>query len=196
MQEAVQDRLDEFVDNRLPGGRLGSEEWSTRSATIPTIIATVECAGRSGWFDRIPRRRMPSALIWPRRAQRPSDIGDAGTFDLVVAEAIGCDERQQQALVLDQDVVEVSDELPRQLLFVGLFGDDGLPCLTEVVDEVRERQTRASRNKTGLRAEVAEEQVFADAGGLGDLAGGGAAVILAGEQFTGGVEQQRARLAA
>jgi hypothetical protein len=30
---------------------------------MPTIIAMVECAGRSGWLECIPRNCMPSTLI-------------------------------------------------------------------------------------------------------------------------------------
>ena len=98
--------------------------------------------------------------------------------------------------MFDEHVVELPDEEPRQLFLVGFLGNDGLPRLTESVDEVRERQHQGFPKQSGLRAEVTEEQVFADAGGLGDLARGGAAVILAGEQRSGGVEQKSPRLAA
>ena len=52
--------------------------------------------------------------------------------------------------MLDEYVVELPYELPRQLLFVGLLGYDGLPRPAEVVDEVREGSTRASRNRPAL----------------------------------------------
>ena len=40
-----------------------------------------------------------------------------------------------QTAVLDEQVVELTDEPPSQVLLVGLLGDDALPRLAEVVDE-------------------------------------------------------------
>ena len=88
-----------------------------------------------------------------------------------------------------QHVVQSADELPGELFLVGLLGDDGLPRLAEIIDEVRERQHERFAEQSGLRAEMAEEQILGDTGGLGDLAGRGAAVILAREQFSCRVEQ-------
>ena len=160
-----------------------------RNATMPTIIATVECAGRSGWFDRIPRNLHALRADLAEHRERPSDVGDARVGDLLLAERLRRDKRQQETPVLDEHVVELPDELPGQLLFVGLLGNDGLPRPAEVVDEVRERQHEGLPEQAGLGAEVAEQQVLGDAGGLGDLARRGAAVVLPREQLAGGVEQ-------
>ena len=93
-------------------------------------------------------------------------------------------------------VVEVLDEMPGQFVFVGLLGDDRLPRSAEFVDEARERKDEGFPEQSGLRAEVAEEEVLADSCGLGDFTRRGAAVVLAGEQFAGGIEQKSPRLAA
>ena len=87
-----------------------------------------------------------------------------------------------------EHVVELSDEVAGQLVFVRLLGDNRLPRPAEVVDEAGEGNDHGLAEQGGLRAEVAEEQGFDDAGGLSDLAGGGAAVVLAGEEVAGGVE--------
>jgi len=91
--------------------------------------------------------------------------------------------------MLNEYVVELPYELPRQLLFVGFLGHDGLPRPAEVVDEVREGQYEGFPEQAGLGAEVAEQQIFAHPCGLGDLARRGAAVVPPGEQLAGGVEQ-------
>ena len=82
-----------------------------------------------------------------------------------------------------------------QLLLVGLLGDHRLPGPAEFVDEAREGQHECLAEQRRLRTEVAEQQVFGDAGGLGDFTRRGAAIVLAGEEGSGGVEQKPARLA-
>ena len=52
------------------------------------------------------------------------------------------------------------------------------PGLTEPGDERRERQDQCFAEQPGLGPEVAEQQIFGDAGGLRDLAGGGAALVV------------------
>ena len=84
--------------------------------------------------------------------------------------------------MLDEQVVQVTDELRGQLLLVGRVGIDRLPRLREIVDEARERNDERLAEERGLRAEVTEEQVFGDAGRLGDLASRRAAVVLTSEQ--------------
>src|SRR5258705_9591336 len=98
--------------------------------------------------------------------------------------------------MFDQYVVELPDEKPGQLFFVGLIGDDGLPRLAESVDEARERQHEGFPKQAGLRTEVTEQQVLADSGRLGDFARRGAAVVPTGEQLASGIEQKPPRLAA
>ena len=83
-----------------------------------------------------------------------------------------------------------------QFVFVGLLGNECLPLEGELVDDAREREHQRLPKQSGLGAEVPEQQVFGDACAFGDLARCGAAIVLAGEQLTGGVEQQPARLAA
>ncbi len=131
-----------------------------------------------------------------QHGERPSDIGDACALDLLLAEPVRRDERQQKAPVLDEYVVELPDEKAGQLLFVGLLGNDGLPRLAESVDEAGEGQHEGLPKQAGLRAEVTEQQVFADSGRLCDFARRGAAVIAAGEQRASGIEQKASRLAA
>jgi hypothetical protein len=98
--------------------------------------------------------------------------------------------------VFDEYVVELADEKPGQLLFVGFLGDDGLPRLAESVDETGEGQYQGFPKQPGLRSEVTKQKVFADSGGLGDFARRGAAVVAAREQRASGVEQKSPRLAA
>jgi hypothetical protein len=43
-------------------------------------------------------------------------------------------------LVLHEHVIELPDEMPGEVLFVGLLGDDRLPGAAEFVDEAGERQ--------------------------------------------------------
>ena len=162
---------------------------------MPAIIATVEWAGRSGWLDRIPRMSMPSALISAEHRECPPDVGDAGVSHLLLAQSLRCHERHEQALVFDEHVVELPDEMPGQLLLVGLLGDDRLPRPAEIVDEAGEGKDEGLAEQRRLRAEVTEEQVFGDAGGLGDFTRRGAAVVLAGEEVAGGVEQESPRRA-
>ena len=92
--------------------------------------------------------------------------------------------------VFDEDVVKVHDELPGQLFLVGLFRDHRAPRPAEFVDEAGEGQDESLAEQGRLRSEVAEQQVFGHACRDGDLTGGGAAVILAGEEVTRGIEQQ------
>ena len=98
--------------------------------------------------------------------------------------------------MFDEHVVELRNEKPSQLLLVGLLGDHRLPGPAEFVDEVHEGHHECLAEQRRLRPEVAEQQVFGDAGGLGDFTGGGAAIVLAGEECPGGVEQKSAGLAA
>src|ERR1700761_4898310 len=98
--------------------------------------------------------------------------------------------------MLDEHVIELPHEMPRQLLFIRLLGNDGPPRLAESVDEAGERQHEGFPKQAGLRAEVTKQQVLADSGGLGDFARGGAAVIAAGEQPAGGIEEKASRLTA
>src|ERR1700751_5652264 len=94
--------------------------------------------------------------------------------------------------MLDEYVVELSDEKPGQLLFVGFLGNDGLPRLAEAVDEACEGQHEGFPEHPGLRAEVTEQQVLADSGRLGDFARRRAPVVATGKQLAGGVEQKSA----
>ena len=89
-----------------------------------------------------------------------------------------------------EHVVELPDEVPRQLVLVGLLGNDRLPRPAEFIDEAGEGKDERLAEQGRLRAELPEEQVLGDAGGLGDLTRGGAAVVLAGEEVAGGVEQE------
>ena len=84
MQEAVQDRLHEFVDNRLPGGRLGSEEGRPQRNHA------------DDHRHRRVRRQIRVARLHPADAhalgadlaengERSADVGDACTFDLLLA---------------------------------------------------------------------------------------------------------------
>jgi len=90
--------------------------------------------------------------------------------------------------VLDQHVIEAADEVPGQFLLVGVLGDQGLPCAAEILDEIGERRHQRLVEQPGLGAEVPEQQVLGDARRIGDLSGGGAAVILAGEQVSRGIQ--------
>src|SRR4051794_5540926 len=72
--------------------------------------------------------------------ERASDVRDACALDLLLAEPVRRDEGQQEAPMLDEDVVELSDEQPGQLLLVGFLGNNGLPRLSESVDEVGKGQ--------------------------------------------------------
>ena len=115
-------------------------KYVERNAAMPAIMATVEWAGRSGLLVRMPRMRMPSAPIWlstvSARLMSAMPVS-ASSSSLSVWARHEC---QEQALVFDEDVVELADEAPRQLLFVGLLGDDSIPRAPEVVDEFGERQ--------------------------------------------------------
>ena len=137
---------------------------------------------------------MPSALIRPSTlsARLTSDAG-LGLFRF--AESLRCHQRQEQTLMFYEHVVELPDEMPGQLLLVGLLGDDRLPRPPEFVHEAGERYDEGLAEQRRLRTEVAEQQVFGDARGLGDFTRRGAAVVLAGEQGSGGVEQKLARRA-
>ena len=139
---------------------------------------------------------MPSALIPAEHLERSPDVGDPGSVDLLLAEPIRRDERQQKAPMFDENVVELTDEMPGQLLLVGFLGDDGLPRLAEIVDEVREREHERFSEQSGLRPEVAKQQILADSGRLGDFTRRRAPVVLAGEKIASGVQEQSSRLAA
>ena len=97
--------------------------------------------------------------------------------------------------MLDDHVVDLFDEMASQFVFVGVFGNKRLPLQRELVDDVRERKYQRLPEQSGLGAEMPEEQIFGDACAFGDLTRRRAAVVLAGEQLTGGVEQEPARLA-
>ena len=97
--------------------------------------------------------------------------------------------------MFDEQVVQLSDELARQLLLVGLLGDQRHPGFAEAVDEAREGNNERLAKERGFRTEVTEQQVLRDAGCLGDLAGRRAAVVLTREQFTSSIEEQPSRLA-
>ena len=94
-----------------------------------------------------------------------------------------------------EHVVELSDEMAGQLVFVRLLGDDRLPRPAEVVDEAGEGNDHGLAEQGGLRAEVTEEKGFGDASSLSDLAGGGTAVVLTGEEDAGGIKQESPGLA-
>ena len=132
---------------------------------MPAIIATVEWAGRSGWSDACRAAHALGADLTEHR-ERPPDVGDAGVGDLLLAERLGCHQRQQQALMFDEHVVELPDEMAGQLLLVGLLGDDRLPRPAEFSTKSVNGKTRASRNSAGLGAEVAKQQILGDACGL------------------------------
>ena len=83
--------------------------------------------------------------------------------------------------MLDEDVVELPDEKSRKVILVGLLRDDGCPRAIEFRHEVDERRDERLAEQSCLRAEMAEKQMFRDAGGIGDLTSRGAAVILPGE---------------
>ena len=56
-----------------------------------------------------------------------------------------------EAPMLHEHVVELSDELAGQFLFVGLLGDDRLPRPPEIVDEAGEGKRRGlSRNRAAF----------------------------------------------
>jgi len=86
--------------------------------------------------------------------------------------------------------------VPGQVLLIGLLGHHRLPGGAEVVDEADERLHQRLVEQAGLGPEIAEQQVLGDPGRLGDLLGGGAAVILAGEQLSRSVQQQSTGFAA
>src|ERR1700756_423080 len=127
--------------------------------------------------------------------ERPPDLGDAGVGLFLLAQTLRGHECQEQTLVLDEHVVELPDEMPGQLLLLGVLRYQRLPCPAEFVDEAGEGYDEGLAEQRRLRTEVAKQQVLGDAGGLGDLARGGAAVVLAGEEGPGGVEQEFARRA-
>src|SRR5271170_1657730 len=93
-------------------------------------------------------------------------------------------------------VVELLDEMPGQFFLVGLLGDDRLPRSAEFLDEACERKDECFPEQSGLGAEVAEEKVLTHSGRVGDFTRRGAAVVLAGEQSAGGIQQESPRLAA
>ena len=95
-----------------------------------------------------------------------------------------------------EHVVELRDEMPCELLFVGLLGDDRPPRSAEFVDEAGKGEDEGFAEQGRLRTEVAEEQVLRDAGGPRDLTRSRAAVVLTGEEVACGVEQESARRAA
>ena len=89
--------------------------------------------------------------------QRPPDVGDARVGDLLLAERLGGDQRQQQAPVLDDHVVDLFDEMAGQFVFVGLLGNERLPLQRELVDDARERKYQRLPEQSGLGAEMPEE---------------------------------------
>ena len=68
VQEAVEDRLRELVDDGLARTAAWPPKNVERNAAMPAIIATVDRATRSERVDRIPLMSMPSAPIRPRTA--------------------------------------------------------------------------------------------------------------------------------
>src|ERR1700758_1705955 len=72
--------------------------------------------------------------------ERPPDLGDAGLGLFLLAQGRRGHQRQEKTLMLDEQVVELPDELPGQLLLLGLLGDDRLPRSAEFVDEAGEGQ--------------------------------------------------------
>jgi hypothetical protein len=71
--------------------------------------------------------------------------------------------------MFDDHVVDAFDEMARQLVFVGLLGNDRLPRRRELVDDARERENERLTKQSCFRAEMPEEEVFGDACALGDL---------------------------
>ena len=104
---------------------------------MPGIIATVEWAGRSGWSDRIPRKCMPSALIWPSR-ECPPDVGNAGVSHFLLAERLRRQERHKETPVFYEHVVELPDEWRASSSSPVSSGTTELPRSAEFVDEVGE----------------------------------------------------------
>ncbi len=136
---------------------------------------------------------MPSAPIWLSRVSARLMSAMPVSASSSSLRVCGGHERQQQPLVFDEEVVELPDEAPSQLLFVGLLVDDSVPRAAEVVDEFGERQDQGFAEQPCLRAEVAEQQMLGNACGFGDFTRRRAAVVLAGEQVTGGGEQKLPR---
>ena len=56
--------------------------------------------------------------------------------------------------MLDEHVVEASDEMPGQLIFVGLLGDDFPPGQAEFVDKAGEGNHQGFAEQGCLRAEI------------------------------------------
>ena len=123
------------------------------------------------------------------------DVGDAGLSPLLLAQNLRCQECYDQTSMFDEYVVELADEMPGQLVLVGLLRDDRLPRPAELVDEAGEGKDQGFAEQSRLRAEVTEEQIFIDTGGLGNFARRRAAVVLAGEEVARGVKQESPRRA-
>ncbi len=164
---------------------------------MPTIIAIVECAGRSGWLGLHSAQLHALGADLAEHPECPPDVGDARLGDLLVAERLRCHKRQQQASMLDDDVVELFDEMARQFALRRSPRErpPATSCANSSTKLVNGR-TSASRNSPAFEPKCRKSRYSVTPAALGDLARGGAAVILAGEQFAGGIEQKSTRFAA
>ena len=156
MHKAVEGGLGEFVHDRLSRRWFGSEEGRT------------ECSHARHHRDRrVGRQVRPVGSHSPdvhafrtdltEDGQSSSDVSDASLHRFFLAQGLRGQERHAEASMLDEHVVQLPDEMPGQLVFVGLFRDDGPPRLGELIDEAYKRNDKGFTEQGCLRAEVAEE---------------------------------------
>ena len=148
VQETVESCLRELLDDRVPRRPSRTEERRTER-------------GHPG-DHRHRRARREVGMARPRPSdghafgadaaedrERPFDVGDAGFHEFLFAQAPG-PQRHDEATVLDEEVVQLTDEPRRELFLVRLLGTTDLHVSLNSSTKFVNGTTSASRNSAAF----------------------------------------------